>query len=199
MKNITAITLVVLSLLTAPAYALASSWTIDPAHTSVGFKIRHMMITNVRGEFSDVKGTAEFNAADITKSSIEITIQAASIDTGVARRDAHLRSADFFDVEKFPTLTFRSTKVTQISKGRVQIQGDLTIHGVTREVLLEAEGPTQEIKGPGGKIRIGASATTKINRKNFGLNWNVVLEAGGVLVGEEVTITLDIELVKQGD
>lgn len=199
MKNITAITLVVLSLLTAPAYALASSWTIDPAHTSVGFKIRHMMITNVRGEFSDVKGTAEFNAADITKSSIEITIQAASIDTGVARRDAHLRSADFFDVEKFPTLTFRSTKVTQISKGRVQIQGDLTIHGVTREVLLEVEGPSQEIKGPGGKIRIGASATTKINRKDFGLNWNVALEAGGILVGEEVTITLDIELVKQGD
>ena len=171
-------------------------WTIDPVHSVAEFKVRHMMITNVKGRFRDIKGTLELDPTDVTKSKITATIGAASIDTHDADRDTHLKSADFFDVEKFPTLSFTSTRVIQTESGELKVEGDLTIHGVTRQVVFNVEGLSEPAKDPWGNMRIGFSATTKINRKDFGLTWNAALEAGGLLVGDEVTITLDIQAVK---
>lgn len=173
-----------------------TTWNIDPAHTTAEFKVRHMMITNVKGHFRPVTGVVTLDEDDITKSRVEASIDAASIDTREADRDTHLKSADFFDVEKFPTLTFTSTRVTRQGDGELEVEGDLTIHGVTRKATFEVEGPTPPGKDPWGNTRIGFSATTKVNRKDFGLTWNAALETGGILVGEEVTITLDVEAVK---
>ena len=173
-----------------------STWNIDPVHTAAEFKVRHMMITNVKGRFMRVTGVLNVNETDITKSSIEATIEAASINTHEADRDTHLRSADFLDVEKFPTLTFASTNMTRTGDGELNVEGDLTIRGVTRKVVFAVEGPTPPAKDPWGNTRIGWSATTKINRKDFGLTWNAALETGGILVGDDVTITLDVEAVK---
>ena len=173
-----------------------TTWNIDPAHTTAEFKVRHMMITNVKGHFRPVTGVVTLDEDDITKSRVEASIDAASIDTREADRDKHLKSADFFDVEKFPTLTFTSTRVTRQGDGELEVEGDLTIHGVTRKATFEVEGPTPPGKDPWGNTRIGFSATTKVNRKDFGLTWNAALETGGILVGEEVTITLDVEAVK---
>jgi polyisoprenoid-binding protein YceI len=172
-------------------------YQIDSAHSSAQFTVRHMMISNVRGEFTRLSGGITYDPADPANSSIDATIDAASINTREAQRDAHLKSADFFDVERFPTLTFRSTEVG-IRDGEGNVKGDLTLHGVTREVVLRVEGPTPESKDPWGNLRIGATATAKINRKDFGLNWNAALEAGGVLVGKEVKITIDLEAIRQG-
>jgi polyisoprenoid-binding protein YceI len=171
-------------------------WNIDPVHSVAEFKVKHMMITNVKGRFKDVKGTLAFDPADVTKSKITAEINAASIDTHDADRDTHLKSADFLDVEKFPTLTFTSTRITKAGAGELKVDGDLTIHGVTRPVVFEVEGPSEPGKDPWGNTRIGWSATTKINRKDYGLTWNAALEAGGFLVGDQVTITLDVEAVK---
>src|ERR1051325_9865974 len=168
-----------------------TTWNIDPVHTTAEFKIRHMMITNVKGHFKPVNGVITIDEADISKSHVE-----ASIDTREPDRDAHLRSAEFLDVEKFPTLTFTSTRVTRTGQAYLQVEGDLSIHGVTRKVTFLVEGPTAPGKDPWGNIRIGLSASTKINRKDFGLTWNAALETGGILVGDEVTITLDVEAVK---
>ena len=132
----------------------------------------------------------------MTKSRVEASIEAASINTRDAQRDAHLKSADFFDVEKFPTLSFKSTRITRVGDGELGVAGDLTIHGVTRNVVFDVEGPTPPAKDPWGNTRMGLSATTKINRKDFGLTWNAALETGGILVGDEVTITLDVQFVK---
>ncbi|HTM16772.1 MAG TPA: YceI family protein [Terracidiphilus sp.] len=174
----------------------AATWNIDPVHTVAEFKVKHMMISNVKGQFKSVKGSLILDEADVTKSSIEATIEAASINTREEQRDTHLKSADFFDVEKYPTLTFRSTRVSRIGDGELAVEGDLTIHGVTRNVRFTVEGPTPPGKDPWGNTRVGLSATTKINRKDFGLTWNAALETGGILVGEEVTITLDVQFVK---
>ena len=182
--------------LTAPATAV-STWNVDPVHSGAEFKVKHMMISNVKGQFTGVSGTLSLDEADITKSKIEATIDAASINTREAQRDAHLKSADFFDVEKFPTLSFKSTKVTKKDEGELAVEGELTIHGVTRNVIFHVEGPTAPGKDPWGNTRIGLSATTKINRKDYGLTWNAALETGGILVGEDVTITLEVQLVKQ--
>jgi polyisoprenoid-binding protein YceI len=171
------------------------TYEIDPAHSSVQFSVRHMMLSNVRGEFTKVLGTIKFDSENPANSTVEATIDATSINTRDAQRDVHLKSADFLDVENFPTLTFRSTQVVQQSGGG-KVTGDLTIHGVTHEVTLDVEGPTQEIKDPYGKQRFGLSATTKLSRKNFGLMWNAALETGGVLVGDEVKITIDVEAVR---
>lgn len=171
-------------------------WTIDPVHSTAEFKVKHMMITNVKGQFKDVKGTLEFDRADVTKSKITATIESASIDTRNADRDAHLKSTDFFDVENFPTLSFTSTRITEAGAGELQVEGDLTIRGVTRQVVFEVEGPTEPGVDPWGNTRIGWSATTKVNRKDYGLTWNAALETGGILVGDEVTITLDVQAVK---
>ncbi|MGA3096638.1 MAG: YceI family protein [Bryobacteraceae bacterium] len=172
-------------------------YQIDSAHSSAQFTVRHLMISNVRGEFTKLSGSIAYDPADPASSSIDATIDAASINTREAQRDAHLKSADFFDVERFPVLTFRGKEVG-IRDGEGTVKGDLTMHGVTREVVLRVEGPTPEAKDPWGNMRIGATATAKINRKDFGLNWNAALEAGGVLVGEEVKITIDLEAIRQG-
>jgi polyisoprenoid-binding protein YceI len=170
-------------------------YAIDPTHSSVNFSVRHLMVSNVRGEFTKVSGTVEFDPQKPESSTIEATIDAASINTRDTQRDAHLKSADFLDVEKFPTMTFRSKKIAMRSGGG-KVTGDLTIHGVTREITLDVEGPTEEIKDPWGKQLMGASATAKLSRKDFGLTWNATLETGGVMVGDEVKITIDLEIVR---
>lgn len=182
--------------LALPVLSSASTWTIDPDHSNVGFKVRHLMVSNVRGDFEKYTGTVDINDKDITKSKVEVSIDTNSINTNVQKRDEHLRSADFFDVAKYPTMTFVSKKVTKAGKDKLKITGDLTIHGITKTVVLDVEGPSSESKDPWGNIRKGATATTKINRKDFGLVWNAVLETGGVAVGEEITITLEIEMIK---
>ena len=186
-------TIIALSL---PALASATIWNIDPEHSNIGFKVRHLMISNVKGNFEKHKGVVEINDQDITKSRVEVSIDTASINTNVQKRDDHLRSAEFFDVAKYPTMTFVSKKVAKAGKDKLNVTGDLTLHGITREVVLDVEGPTGESKDPWGVIRRGAVAATKINRKDFGLVWNKALETGGVAVGDEITITLEIEMIK---
>jgi polyisoprenoid-binding protein YceI len=186
-------TIVALSL---PVLASAATWNIDPDHSSVGFKVRHLMVSNVRGSFDKHTGVVDINEKDITKSKVQVTIDTASINTNVQKRDEHLRSPDFFDVAKYPTMTFVSKKVAKDGKGKLKVTGDLTLHGITKEVVLNVEGPTKESKDPWGNIRSGATASTKINRKDFGLVWNAALETGGVAVGEEVAINLEIEMIK---
>ena len=181
--------------LTAPNTAV-STWNVDSVHSGAEFKVKHMMISNVKGQFTGVSGKLSLDEADITKSTIEATIDAASINTREEQRDAHLKSADFFDVEKYPTLSFKSTRVTKKDEGELAVEGELTIHGVTRNVIFHVEGPTAPGKDPWGNTRIGLSATTKINRKDYGLTWNAALETGGILVGEDVTITLEVQFVK---
>jgi polyisoprenoid-binding protein YceI len=182
--------------LTLPVIAAASTWNIDPDHSNVGFKVRHLMVSNVKGSFDKHTGTVDINDKDITKSKVEVSIDTNSINTNVQKRDEHLRSADFFDVAKFPTMTFVSKKVAKAGKDKLKVTGELTLHGVTKEVVLDVEGPSKESKDPWGMIRRGATASTKINRKDFGLVWNKTLESGGVVVGEEVTITLEVEMIK---
>jgi len=179
-----------------PTLALASIWNIDQEHSNIGFKVRHLMVSNVKGSFSKVQGIINIDEKDLTRSSAKVTIDTASIDTGVDKRDAHLRSPDFLDVDKFPTMTFVSTKVAKNGKGRLKVTGDLTLHGVTRPVILDVEELSREGKDPMGNLRRGASATTKISRKDFGIGWNKVLETGGVVVGDEIAISIDIEIIK---
>jgi polyisoprenoid-binding protein YceI len=172
------------------------TWTIDPSHSSATFSVRHMMVTNVRGEFQKMAGTVQFDPARPEATSITANIEVGSLSTREAGRDAHLRSADFFDVERFPTMTFTSTSVRSTGKGRLEVTGDLTIRGVTHPVVLDVEGPTDEHVDPWGNRRIGASARTKIRRSEFGMTWNNVLEAGGLLVGDDVSVDLDLSLIK---
>jgi polyisoprenoid-binding protein YceI len=176
--------------------AATTTWNLDPAHSAAEFKVKHMMISNVKGQFTGVSGKLTLDDADVTKSSVEATIDAASISTGEKDRDTHLKSADFFDAEKFPTLNFKSTKITRAGDDELLAEGELTIHGVTRKAVFAVEGPTAPGKDPWGNTRIGIAATTKINRKDFGLTWNAALETGGILVGEEVTITLEVQFIK---
>ena len=173
----------------------ATTFKIDTAHSSANFSIKHMMIAKVHGCFEKLSGTLLLDSTDITKSSVQASVEAASINTREAQRDAHLKSADFFDVEKYPTLDFKSTKVEK-DGDELKVTGQLTIHGVSKEVVFQVDGPSQEMKDPYGNIKIGISATTKIKRKDFGLGWNAALEAGGVLVGDEVALSLDIQFAK---
>jgi polyisoprenoid-binding protein YceI len=183
--------------LATPAAALAeSSWVLEPNHTHSSFTIRHLVISNVRGEFGKTTGTVKLDEKDVTRSSVEATIETASIDTRVPDRDNDLRSPDFFDAAKFPKITFKSTKVEKAGEGKLKVTGNLTIKDVTKPVVLEVTGPTAEIKDPGGNTRRGLSATTKINRREFGLTWSKVVEAGPV-VGDEVAIEIEAELLKQ--
>jgi len=176
--------------------SMKTTYTIDPAHSSAQFSIRHMMITNVRGGFSSVKGTVEYDPENPTATTIDVIIDASTIRTLDDQRDAHLKSADFLDVEKYPTIEFKSTKLTPEGGGEASVTGDLTIHGVTRPVALKVEGPSGEGKDPWGNIRMGASATTKIKRSDFGLTWNAALETGGIMVADELKIELEIEMIK---
>ncbi len=172
------------------------SWTIDSSHTRAGFSVRHMMVANVHGQFENVTGTVDFNEADPTRSTVDVQIEVASLNTRDEKRDAHLRSADFFDVEKYPHLTFKSRRAEKIDDSRGRLIGDLTIKGITKEVVLDVEYAGQA-KSPWGTTSAGFSAKTKINRKDFGLNWNVALETGGVLVADTVNIDIEAEIVKQ--
>jgi polyisoprenoid-binding protein YceI len=171
-----------------------TTWSIDPAHTHVEFAVRHMMLTTVKGRFTDVRGTVRSHDSDPAKREVDVTIGVASIDTREAQRDAHLRSADFLDAEQFPTITFKSRRITDGNSFR--LVGDLTIRGVTREVVLDVTSEGRA-KDPWGGERAGFTATTKIKRSEFGLTWNQALETGGVLVGDEVKISIDAELLKQ--
>jgi polyisoprenoid-binding protein YceI len=182
--------------LALPALASATTWNIDPDHSNVGFKVRHLMVSNVKGSFEKHTGVVTINDKDITKSRVDVSIDTASVNTNVAKRDEHLRSSDFFDVAKYPTMTFVSKKVAKAGKGKLKVTGDLTLHGVTKEVVLDVDALSKESKDPWGNTRSGTVATTKINRKDFGLVYNAVLETGGVAVGEEVTINLEIEMIK---
>ena len=175
--------------------ATASTWEIDPNHTESSFVVKHLMVSNVRGQFGKTTGTVQQDDKDVTKSKVEITIDAKTIDTRVEQRDKHLKSPDFFDVEKFPTVTFKSTKITKLEGNNVKMEGDLTMHGVTKPVVINVQQTPDTLAG-GMTIR-GFTATTKVNRKDFGLNWNQNLERGGVLVGDDVMITLDLELLKK--
>ena len=183
--------------LAAPGLLHAAPWEFDPAHTGGHFKVRHLMISSVRGEFEKVSGKIVYDEADVTKSSADITIDTGSINTRVAIRDEHLRSPDFLDVAKYPAISFKSKRVEKAGNGTLKMTGDLTIRGVTKEVVLTVEGPTTTIKDPGGNYRVGGQAITKINRKDFGLVWNKPLETGGVVVGDEVEITIDVEIYKK--
>jgi polyisoprenoid-binding protein YceI len=188
---------VLVALFAAPSLARGIPWQIDPAHSTAQFAVHHLMISNVKGEFSKVTGLANLDENDLTRSTVEVNVDAATVNTREPQRDAHLRSADFFDVARYPTITFRSRRITPTGNGKFKMTGDLTIHGVTREVTFDVEGPTPAIKDPQGNVRVGASAIARINRKDFGLLWNAALEGGGVVVGDEVAIAIEVELVKQ--
>jgi polyisoprenoid-binding protein YceI len=175
---------------------MSTTYKIDPAHSSASFVVRHMMITNVRGAFSNVQGTVTHDAGDPGQSCIDVVIDVTTINTQEPARDTHLKSADFLDVEKYPTITFKSTSVAAAAEGEHSVTGDLTIHGVTKRVVLKVEGPTAEGKDPWGNTRIGASATTKIKRSDFGLTYNAALETGGILIGDDVKIELEVSLIK---
>jgi polyisoprenoid-binding protein YceI len=181
---------------TVQPLASTTTWNIDPAHTVAEFKVKHMMIANVKGQFSKVSGVLTLDEYDLTNSRVETTIETGSVETRNEQRDGHLKSVDFLHVEKFPTLNFKSTKISIVREGELSVEGDLTIRGVTRKVNFVVEGPTPPTKDPWGNTRVAISASTKINRKEFGLTWNAALETGGFLVGDDVTITLDVEFVK---
>ena len=189
--------LVITLLVILPQLAMADTWKIDQAHTTVEFKIRHLMVSWVKGVFTDVEGTVDIDEADLAKSSTKVRIGTASVDTNNQKRDDHLRSPDFFNAAKFPAMTFVSKQVEVANGQPVKIVGDLTILDVTREVELEVEDFSQTITDPWGNTRRGASAATKISRSDYGLTWNKALEAGGVVVGDEVRISLEVELIKQ--
>ena len=181
---------------TIPAPGTVTTWNLDAAHSVAEFKVKHMMISNVKGSFSGISGTLHLDETDYTHSTVDVSIPAATLTTGDAQRDVHLKSADFFDVEKFPTLAFKSTNIDSKGGGDYAVTGDLTIHGITKSVTLAVEDVSEPSKDPWGNSRIGLSGSAKINRKDFGLTWNSALETGGVLVGEDVTISLEVEFIK---
>jgi polyisoprenoid-binding protein YceI len=171
-------------------------WAIDGAHSSIGFTVRHMVVSKVRGRFTRWSGTIAMDERDPAKAQVEITIEPASVDTGVEQRDNHLRSPDFFDVERYPTMTFRSTRSEKVGEREYRLIGDLTMHGVTRPVSLEVEF-AGSAKDPWGGVRAGFSARGSLDRKDFGLTYNQLLETGGVVVGEKVDLDIEVEAVKQ--
>jgi len=179
----------------APEIA-TTTWNLDPVHSVAEFKVRHMMIANVKGQFTGLSGKLTLDERDMTNSRVEASIDASSVHTRDAQRDGHLKSADFFDVEKYPALAFRSTNIQRTGEDELAVTGDLTIHGVTRPVVFMVEGPTPPNKDPWGNTRVGLSGTAKISRKDFGLTWNAALETGGWLVGDEITITLEVQFIK---
>ena len=183
--------------LLAPLNALAATYTLDPAHTTIGFKVKHLMIANVKGSFEKFKGTIVVDEKDITKSKVNVSIEIASINTNIAKRDEHLRSGDFFDAVKYPVMTFDSTKVERAGADTLKVTGNLTIKGVTKQVVMTVDGPSGEIKSPQGVAKRGASAVATINRQDFGVSWNKKLDAGGVVVADDVHIIIDAELDRQ--
>jgi polyisoprenoid-binding protein YceI len=175
--------------LSLPAAAATNTWQIDPAHSAAQFSVKHLAISTVRGAFTSLKGTVQFDDKDITKSSVEVTIDVNSVDTRQPDRDKDLRSDHFFDVDHFPTITFKSKRVQQVAPGKLKVTGDLTIHGVTKEVVLDVDGPSAPIKDPWGNQRMGINATTKITRQDFGITY------GPGIIGDEISITIDSEMI----
>ena len=192
MARITWIVVVAMGLAISAA-GQTETWQLDPPHSAAQFAVRHMGISTVRGTFTKMSGTVQYDPADPAKSSIDATIDAASVDSRVEMRDNDLRSPKFLDVQKFPTITFKSTRVEPAGTGKLKVTGDLTIHGVTKEVVLDVDGPSEPIKDPRGNMHMGASATTTINRRDFGVG-----NIPAAMVAENLTITIDLELVKAG-
>ncbi len=192
----TALKVAAAQLLLLPSLVFASTWEIDGAHSEALFAVKHMMVSTVRGKLGKVSGNVQLDDKDVTRSTVEATIDVAGIDTGEPSRDNHLKSPDFFDVAKYPTITFKTTRIKKGAGNHLTITGDLTLHGVTKPVTLAVTYAPTEAKDPQGHVKRGATATARINRKDFGLNWNKALETGGVIVGDEVEITLDVELGK---
>ena len=169
---------------------------IDPLHSGAHFSVRHLMISTVRGEFTGVTGSVTYDPKDSTRDTVEATIDCSTVNTGVAKRDAQLRTTDFFDVARYPVMKFKSTRVEKMGDGRLKVTGDLTINATTQEVVLNVEGPSASIRDPRGNEKIGLAASTQISRKKFGLIWNETMESGGVAVADEVSVSLDLELIK---
>jgi polyisoprenoid-binding protein YceI len=184
-------------LLALPAVAAPPQWAFDPQHSSAQFAVKHLMISTVRGEFHGVNGIVNWDDKDITKSTVDVSIDATTVDTREPDRDKDLKSTNFFDVGKYPTMTFKSKKIERAGAGKLKVTGDLTIRGVTKEVTLDVEGPTPPIKDPWGKTRTALNATATINRQDFGVKWNHTMDGGGVVVSDTVNITIDAELVKK--
>jgi polyisoprenoid-binding protein YceI len=181
---------------TSSAPGTVTTWKLDPAHSHAEFKVKHMMISNVRGSFTGLSGTLQLDESDYTHSTVEASIPVGTLETGDDQRDGHLKSPDFFDAEKFPTLAFKSTNIDSAGGANYSVTGNLTLHGVTKPVTFSVEDVSEPSKDPWGNQRIGLSASTKLNRKDFGLTWNSALETGGVLVGEEVTVSLEVQFIK---
>jgi len=196
MQRLSRLTVAVV-LLAVPALARASTWQIDPAHTSVQFAVRHLMVSTVRGELGKAAGSVTLDESDLTKSSVEATVDVTAINTREPRRDEHLKSPDFLDAAKYPTITFKSTKVEKVADDHYKVTGDLTIRGVTKSTVLDVTGSPKPVNDPMGNVKLGGSATTRINRQDFGVSWSKSLDGGGVVVGDDVDITIDIELVKK--
>ncbi len=192
-----AVTAGLAAVLSLPVGAATSDWKIDPAHSSAQFSVRHMAISTVRGAFSKVNGMIALDDKDIAKSTVDVTIDVTTVDTREPGRDNDLRSDHFFDVAHYPTMTFKSKKVEQVAPGKLKVTGDLTIRGTTKEVVLDVEGPTAPVKDPWGNQRAAATATAKVNRQDFGVKWNATMDNGGVVVGDDVNITIDVEMIKQ--
>ncbi len=185
-------------LLSIPFLASGATYQIDPDHSSFQFTVRHMTVSNVRGEFKKVtKGIVSVDGDELTSIKADVILDAASVNTDNAKRDDHLRSEEFFDVAKYPTITFVSKKVTKVGENRLKVIGDLTIHGVTKEVTVDVDGPTPEVKDFGGNIRRGATGTLKINRKDFGMLWHKTLDNGGLVIGDDVNISVEVEMVRK--
>lgn len=184
------LTIVAAAVAVLPAVGQMQTWKVDPAHSAAQFSVRHMGISTVRGAFTKVSGSVQYDPSDPTKTTIEATIEAASVDTRVEMRDEDLRSPNFFDAAKYPTLTFKSKRVEVAGAGKLKVTGDLTIHGVTKEVALDVDGPSAEVKDPRGRLHMGASASTKVNRQDFGVS------GAGTMVGNDVPIVIDLELVR---
>jgi polyisoprenoid-binding protein YceI len=183
--------------LAVPSPAATATWQIDPAHTAAGFSVRHMMIATVRGQFKGVTGAVLWDDQDINNSTVDVTIDANTVDTGEPKRDADLKSANFFDVKNYPTITFKSTKIEKISAGKMKVTGNLTIHGVTKQVVLDVEGPSGAVKDPWGNTRVALNASTTVNRLDYGVKWNAKMDSGGMVVGDDVNINIDLEMTKK--
>ena len=180
-----------------PSFAQVNSYDVDPAHSAAQFSVRHLGISTVRGEFSKVTGKVQVDEKDATKSQIDVTIDVNTLDTREPNRDKDVKSENFLDAAKYPTMTFKSKNISAVAEGKLKMTGDLTIHGVTREVTFDVDGPSPAIKDPWGNLRRGAQATAKINRKDFGVSWNKVMDNGGMVVGDELTITIDLEMTRK--
>lgn len=196
MRNVFKVTALVAAL-ALPSFAQTGSWNVDPAHSKAVFSIRHMGISTVRGEIFNMTGQAQVDDKDITKSQIEVTVDATTVNTGQADRDTDLRSPKFLDTTKFPTMTFKSKSVSSGADGKLKLTGDLTIHGMTKEVSFDLDAPANAFKDRQGNLHRGASASAKINRKDFGISFNAVMDNGGLVVGDDVNITIDLELTKK--